>query len=144
MRRKFGKLFVAIGVLSAGSLICAPVTQAAGHQMLGGTSTPVLPDTDSGIPTIIPGDALAVACAAISKDNPDSDVRVVLTLAAVVGEDQPGYKKVLATNEQLYDGAVRIRVPEVESLENHTVHVDVYVVDSKGSRSCNAGTIKIV
>ena len=136
-------------VLAIGAImpVCGAFTvmraDAAGVQTVK-TSTPVLPEPDGSIQTIVPGDDLAVACDALTKSNPGSDVRVVLTLAAGLGEDEPGYKKVLATNEQILQGAVRIRIPEVTSLENHTVDVDVYVVDDKGgAHSCNAGKFKI-
>jgi hypothetical protein len=133
-------LAIAAAAALCGALSASP-GWAANMQVIK-ASTPVLPE-DNAVPTVIPGDDLAVACDALAKSNPDSDVRVVLTLAAGLGEDEPGYRKVLATNEQILQGAVRIRIPEVTSLENHTVDVDVYVVDDKGSHSCNAGKFKI-
>jgi hypothetical protein len=97
------------------------------------------------VPSVTPGDQIGIACTALIKSNPDSDVRVVLTISAVPGDIPPGYKKVLATDEQVGHGAVRVRIPTVPDLEDHLVNVNVYVVGDKGaSQSCNAGHMKIV
>jgi len=97
------------------------------------------------VPSVTPGDQIGIACNALVKSNPDSDVRVVLTISAVPGDVPPGYKKVLATDEQVGHGAVRVRIPTVPDLEDHLVNVNVYVVGDKGaSQSCNAGHMKIV
>ena len=39
---------------------------------------------------------------------------------------------------------VRIRVPDMPDLVNHTVTLKVYVTDSKGTTACNAGHLRIV
>jgi len=95
------------------------------------------------VPQVTPGDRISIACDALTKSNPDSDVRVVLTISAIPGETPPGYKKVLATDEHVAYGAVRVRIPTVPEIEDHTVNLDVYVVDQQGSKSCNAGHVKI-
>ena len=56
----------------------------------------------------------------------------------------PGYNKVLATDEHVAHGAVRVRIPTVPDLEDHHVNVDVYVVGDQSSQSCDAGHMKIV
>ena len=38
---------------------------------------------------------------------------------------------------------VRVRVPTVSELDDQTVNLNVYVVDEKGSKSCDAGHVKI-
>lgn len=95
------------------------------------------------VPMVQPGDQIAIACSPIEQRSADSDVRVVLTISAVPGETMPGYKKVLATDAQLLKGAVRVRIPDVPDIEDHTVDLNVYVVDDKGSQHCNAGHVKI-
>ena len=97
------------------------------------------------VPQVIPGDQIGIACTALTRSNADSDVRVVLTIAAEPGETPPGYKKVLATDEQIAHGAVRVRIPSVPDLADHVVNVDVYVVGDKGgAESCDAGHMKIM
>ena len=45
-----------------------------------------------------------------------------------------GYKKILATDEQLLTGAVRVKIPDVPELENRTVDLNIYVVDAALAR----------
>ena len=74
---------------------------------------------------------------------PANDVRVVLTVSAAPADAPMGYKKVLATDEQLLTGAVRVKIPNVPDLDNHTVDLNIYVVNATGSEACNAGQVKI-
>ena len=100
---------------------------------------------DEVVPVVAPGEEIGIACDALEVTAPDNDVRVVLTISAAPTEEQPalGYKKILATNEELTKGAVRVRIPKVPELENHTVNVNVYVVNGEGSRKCDAGHMRI-
>lgn len=100
---------------------------------------------DEVVPVVAPGEEIGIACEALEVTAPDNDVRVVLTISAAPAEEQPalGYKKILATNEELTKGAVRVRIPKVPELENHTVNVNVYVVNGEGSRKCDAGHMRI-
>lgn len=101
-------------------------------------------ETGAGeIHAVKPGDAIDIACAALAT-NPGADVRVVLTLAPISGETKTGYRKLMATNEEVGKNSVRFRVPDTTGLENHTVHLKVYVVGVKGSQSCDAGLMKVV
>ena len=52
--------------------------------------------------------------------------------------------KVLATDEQLGKYGVRVRVPDVPDLPNHTVNLNVYVVDNDKSRACDGGHVRVV
>ena len=94
-------------------------------------------------PNVTPGDNIMIACDAVEKRAADSDVRVVLTISAVPGESAPGYAKVLATDELLLKDAVRVRIPQLPNLEDHTVGLDVYVVGSANAEHCDAGHMKI-
>ena len=97
----------------------------------------------SAFPDLLPGDNIEIACEAVEKRAADSDVRVVLTISAIPGESAPGYQKVLATDEQLLKDAVRVRIPQLPTLEDHTVGVDVYVVGTASAEHCDAGQVKI-
>lgn len=97
----------------------------------------------NAVPTVLPGDDIAIACDALSKSDANSDVRVVLTISALPGEQKPGIKRVMATNEEITKGAVRVRVPTVSELGDQTVNLNVYVVDEKGAKTCDAGHVKI-
>jgi hypothetical protein len=65
-------------------------------------------------------------------------------LAPVSGETKTGYRKLMATNERVVKDTVHFRVPDTAGIENHTVHLKVYVVNDKGAQSCDAGMMKIV
>jgi len=97
--------------------------------------------TESGVPTLAPGDEFAVNCGCLGSAR--ADVRVVLNLAADPGEQPTGYKKLLATDETVDHGGLRVRVPDAPGLANHTVDVQVYVLDGHSARSCNAGRVRI-
>ena len=110
---------------------------------LPGAVTPYVADTTEIVPNVTPGDQIAIACDALEQRSADSDVRVVLTISAMPGESAPGYQKVLATDEQLLKDAVRVRIPTVPELEDHTVDLNVYVVSDKGAYHCDGGHMKI-
>jgi len=105
---------------------------------------PPVDDSGEVIPTVAPGEEIAIACRALEYTKPDSDVRVVLTISATPGENPTGYNAVMATNEQILNGAVRVKVPDAPDLQNHTVNLNVYVVSPADERSCDAGHIKVV
>lgn len=99
---------------------------------------------DEIVPIVAPGEEIGIACDALEVAAPDNDVRVVLTISATPSDaPSPGYQKVLATNEELTKGAVHVRIPEMPDLANHTVNVNVYVVNAEGARNCDAGHMHI-
>jgi hypothetical protein len=108
------------------------------------SATADLPSDVEVVPSVNVGDQIGIACTALTKSDADSDVRVVLTISAEPGETPPGYKKVLATDEEVGHGAVRVRIPTVPDLEDHLVNVNVYVMGDKGAQNCDAGHMKIV
>jgi len=104
-------------------------------------------DADSDIevvPAVSPGDQIGITCNALAQTDAQSDVRVVLTISAAPGETPPGYNSVLATDEEVGKGAVRVRIPAMPELSDRTVNVNVYVVGDKGAEKCPAGHLKIV
>jgi hypothetical protein len=97
--------------------------------------------SDSELPTLAPGDEFGVNCGCLGPH--DADVRVVLRLAADPGEQPTGYKKLLATDQTVDRDGLHVRVPDVPGLANHTVDVQVYVVDGTSTKACNAGRVRI-
>jgi hypothetical protein len=96
------------------------------------------------VPTVAPGDEISIACDAIDKRTEDSDVRVVLTISALPDAAKaPGIKHVMATQEQLSKNSVSVKIPDMMPLDDQTVNLSVYVVDQKGSQSCDGGHVKI-
>jgi len=137
MRRTLG--FVATAMIA----MCPALTAVAQLPPADTTAAAAPKSEPKPYPDVTPGDNIMIACDAVEKRAADSDVRVVLTISAMPGETTPGYAKVLATDEQLLKDAVRVRIPKLPSLEDHTVGLDVYVVGAANDEHCDAGHMKI-
>ena len=134
----------ALGFFATVMVVTFPALTAMAQLPAAATATAAAPQNEpKPYPDVTPGDNIMIACDAVEKRAADSDVRVVLTISAVPGEAAPGYAKVLATDEQLLKDAVRVRIPQLPSLEDHTVGLDVYVVGSANDEHCDAGHMKI-
>ncbi|HEY1614736.1 MAG TPA: hypothetical protein VGF97_13700 [Rhizomicrobium sp.] len=129
--------YTALLALAAVSPACANTG------LLSNSITPYLSSGDEVVPNVTPGDQIAIACDAVQHRPADSDVRVVLTISAMPGETSTGYAKVLATDEQILKDSVRVRIPTVPDLNDHTVDVSVYVVGDGSEHRCSAGHMKI-
>ena len=121
----------------------APVCAQAPIQMASTTAVSGFNKDAEIVPDVAPGEEIVVACAPIEQREANSDVRVVLTIAAMPTETSPGFKKVLATDEQLNKYGVRVRVPNLPDLPDHTVNLDVYVVGQR-TQDCDGGHLKVV
>lgn len=143
-----GKPWLGVTALCAAALAASPAF-AANDQLSAKAQAvlaefPPLGPYDEVVPVVSPGEVIGIACNALVQNTADYNVRVVLTISAMPSEaPEPGYRKVLATNEQLSQGAVHVRVPQVPDLLNHTVNVNVYVLNPGGSENCNAGHMHI-
>jgi hypothetical protein len=102
-----------------------------------------LAPNDDVITVVAPGEQIGIACNALSVAQQNSDVRVVLTISAAPGDAPAGYNKVLATDQQVSKGTVHVKVPNTPEIANHTYDMSVYVMDNKGTQSCDAGPVKI-
>ena len=132
-------LWIGIAALAVTS---APA-MAQGIQVVPGHIVPYA-STDMGgadIPTINRGDQFAIGCDDIKPVG--ADVRVVMALSNTPGEVPTGYSAVLATNQQITSHSVKVHVPDLADLANHTVKVTVYVTDAKGTKACDAGRVHI-
>lgn len=96
------------------------------------------------VPDVAPGDEIMIACDAVEHRAADSDVRVVLTISALPDQASPGYKKVLATDEEIGKYGVKVRIPDVPDLADHTVNLNVYVVNDGSHAGCDGGHVKVV
>ena len=134
---------VSIGCILTAVLLSAGPVGANELQMWGHFSSYATTDLGGAdVTPVNPGQSLAIACESIGA--PGADVRVVMSLDGVKGEVPTGYEAVLLTGEMVEGNAVRIRVPDMPDLVNHTVTLKVYVTDSKGTTACNAGHLRIV
>jgi hypothetical protein len=110
------------------------------------TSLPAIPADNGGaevVPNVAPGDEIVVACAPIEHRDANADVRVVLSISAVPDQVAPGYHKVLATDEEVSKYGVKVRIPDLPDLPDHTVNLNVYVVGQK-TADCDGGHLRVV
>lgn len=138
------RTWIGIALAGAASLAAAP---AFAQSDLPAQKTAPIAAPDNGgevVPDVAPGDEIAISCGPLENRGDNSDVRVVLTISAMPDETLPGYKKVLATDEELGKYGVRVRVPDVPGLENHTVNLSVYVVKADSKQACDGGHLKVV
>ena len=125
-------LLIASAMLSVAGF-CSPAL--AGDSVLG--------PNDEVIPVVAPGDMIGVACGPLQVAQKDSDVRVVLTVSAKPGDTNPGYGKVLATEQKVAAGSVHVTVPDLPDISDHVYDLTVYVVGTKGAQTCDAGHVKV-
>ena len=128
-----------LAVLAAGPAFANSFVKPVGKIILYQPS-----DTQAGgeVPTLSRGEQFGVNCGCMGG-APHSDVRVVLNLSSEPDQTPTGYKKLLATDQRIDHGALRVRVPDAPGLANHTVDIEIYVVGRDGARTCNAGKVRI-
>jgi len=132
-----------VGMVVTAALAAGPAIAQA--PLPGAKFTQIsVPIVGADAPDLALGEDVAIACDAIERVADPSDVRVVLTIAAVPGDSSPGYKKILAVNEKVTGSAVHLKVPSAPDLENHTVNLSVYVVDGAQRNDCDGGQYRIV
>lgn len=137
------KIWAGAAVLLA-TIFAGPVGAQVPVQTASATAVAGLGNGTEVVPSVVPGDEIVVACAPIEQRDANSDVRVVLTIAAMPADLPPGYKKVLATDEQVGRYGVKVRVPNLPDLPDHTVNLNVYVVGQNASRDCDGGHLRVV
>jgi hypothetical protein len=137
------KIWAGVALLLATSF-AIPASAQVPMQTASATAVAGLGSGSEIVPSVEPGDEIVVACAPIEQRDTNSDVRVVLTIAATPSDVPPGFKKVLATEEQVGQYGVTVRVPSVPELPDHTVNLNVYVIGQSASRDCDGGHLRVV
>jgi hypothetical protein len=135
---------IVIGLLVVAAMAATPAT-ANSFLKPQGKIILFAPEDDQGggsVPTVARGEQFGVNCGCMGSAALD-DVRVVLNLSTDPDQLPTGYKKLLATDQHIEHGALRVRVPDAPGLANHTVDVQVYVLDGKVAHACNAGRVRI-
>lgn len=89
-----------------------------------------------------PGDTFFIVGDCLAMARSARDVRVVLSLAEK-GDSGMGYTAVLATEQELSDESLQVRVPEMPRMSNHLFRVRVFALDGEPSGACEAGQIRI-
>lgn len=111
---------------------------------IGGKGSTCTNISDKGgeIPNVARGQFLGIACSEAARNG--VDVRVVMQFGPIPGEAPLGIGALLATEQKVKGGLVRVKVPTLPEIANHTADVKVYVIDKNGTSSCEAGRVKIM
>ena len=129
-----------LAVLMADPAVANPFLKPTGKIILYEPS-----DRQAGgdVPTLSRGELFGVNCGCMGSSVDANHTRVVLNVSSAPGEAPTGYTKLLATDQRVENGALRVRVPDAPGLANHTVDIEIYVVQRDGAHSCNAGKARI-
>ena len=76
-----------------------------------------------------PGGAFDIVGDCLNLARSAHELRVMLQLADKPDAADMGYREVLATEQQLDDGALHVRVPEMPEMTNHVFRVKVFALE---------------
>jgi hypothetical protein len=136
-------VFVTAGAGSAFA-VNPPAENAAGL-VLHSTLSSVTGE-NSGIAAPIaevkPGETFTITGACIKRVHSVENLRVVLTIADNDAA-MPGYRSVLATDQEIRAGGLHVRVPDLPEATNRVFQVKVFHLGQEAPEICDAGTIRI-
>jgi len=98
---------------------------------------------DGAINLVHAGDAFDIVGDCFDMAQSSGEVRVVLALADKPSAANIGYREVLATEEDIGDQSLRVQVPAMPEMANHTFHVRVYALGRAKPSVCDAGQVKV-
>jgi hypothetical protein len=107
------------------------------ESLTGEKSGIVVPAAD-----VTPGQTFAITGACLASIPSADNVRVVLTLADSAGIE-PGYRSVIATDQEMRAGSLHVRVPNMPESANRIFLVKVFRLGQDTPEICDAGTIRI-
>lgn len=120
-----------------------PAENASGlvlHSTLGSVT-----GENSGITTPVgevqPGDTFVITGECVARVKSADNLRVVLTFAD--SDDMPGYRSVVATDQEIHAGGLSVRVPDLPEAANRVFSVKVFRLGQESPAMCNAGNIRI-
>ena len=122
-----------------------PPAENAGALVLHSTLGSVTGE-NSGIAAPIaevkPGETFTITGDCVAQANSARRLRVVLTFADQV-EDTPGYRSLIATDQEIAAGGLSVRVPDLPEAANRVFSVKVFRLSRGMPRICDAGSIRI-
>src|SRR5258706_1260203 len=88
-----------------------------------------------------PGETFTITGECITKVHSAESLRVVLTLADTDAA-MPGYRSVLATDQEIRAGGLFVRVPDMPEAANRVFQVKVFRLGQEAPEICDAGSIR--
>jgi hypothetical protein len=89
-----------------------------------------------------PGETFTITGECVTTVRSADSLRVVLTLADSDAV-KPGYRSVLATDQEIRAGGLYVRVPDMPEAANRIFMVKVFRLGQEVPQICDAGTIRI-
>jgi hypothetical protein len=117
---------------ASGLILHSTVSSVTGIN--SGIDDPVVADVKPGETFTITGDCIARVK---SADN----LRVVLTISD--GETMPGYRALVATEQEIGAGGLQVRVPDLPDAANRVFSVRIFRLGQEMPEICDAGAIRI-
>jgi hypothetical protein len=130
---------VVVGLLGITAMpALAGETAAAPFRMVACTDTK---DSGGAIQLVVRGANLTLACS--QAENSAADVKVMLAFDRTANEPSVGFGALFATRLSIDHGKITVTVPDLPEIAHHTMIVKVFVTDAAGTRSCDAGRIRV-
>lgn len=95
------------------------------------------------ITDVEPGQTLTITGDCVMRANAPDTLQVVLTLADALGAVPPGYRAVVATDQQFGSSGLQVRVPNMPEAANHIFQVRIFQTGAQAPTVCDAGSIRI-
>ena len=129
---------------SAAYAVNPPAEDASGlvlHSTLGSVT-----GENSGIAVPVgevqPGETFVITGECVARVKSAENLRVVLTFADA-NTTMPGYRSVIATDQEINAGGLSVRVPDLPEAANRTFSVKVFRLGQEAPEICDAGSIRI-
>jgi hypothetical protein len=97
----------------------------------------------TGAAEVKPGETLSIVGDCVMPDRSPENLRVVLTLTDALAPIEPGFRSVLATEQEIRGNTLQVRVPDLPEAANRTFEVKVFRLGETSPEICSAGAIRI-
>lgn len=146
--RLYGPAFTFLALVSgAGTAVAVnPPVAEIGSLVLHSTHSEVT-GRDSGaaeqITDVVASQTLTITGDYVMRANAPETLQVVLALANAEDAASPGYRAVVATDQEFGSTGLQVRVPNMPEAANHIFQVKVFQLGALAPRVCDAGSIRI-
>ncbi len=143
---RFGCVLFAVVGMSGSAFALSPHADSADGLTLHSTLGPVAEEKTGGVETatdVKPGETLSIVGDCVMPLHSAENFRVVLTLTDALASVEPGFRSVLATDQEIRGNTLQVRVPDLPEAANRIFQVKVFRLGEDSPVICNAGAIRI-
>jgi len=142
---RFGLVLIAVAGMSGSAFALSP-QQPSDSLILHSTLGAIAENQSSPTGTateVKPGETLSIVGDCVMPLHSAENVRVVLTLTDSLASVEPGFRSVLATDQEVRGNTLQVRVPDLPEAANRTFQVRVFRLGEEAPQVCDAGAIRI-